>query len=72
VVARSRKINGVYLNNTRRKANRNFRNRKWECLNDEINKFAINSKNKDIRELHRGIDEFNMGYHLISNLVKGD
>jgi hypothetical protein len=32
----------------------------------------VNSKNKYIRDLHRGINEFKRGHHTGSNLVKDE
>jgi hypothetical protein len=49
-------INGDNLNNVRREASRYFRNKKREYLKDKINKLATNSKNKNIRDLYRGIN----------------
>jgi hypothetical protein len=49
-------INGDNLKIVRRKANRYFRNKKREYLKDEINELATNSKNKNIRDLYRGIN----------------
>jgi hypothetical protein len=39
-------------------------------LKDKINRLATNSKNKNIRDLYRGIDDFKRGYQPRSNLVK--
>jgi hypothetical protein len=33
-----------------------------EYLKDKINELARNSKNKNIRDLYRGINEFKRGY----------
>jgi hypothetical protein len=55
------KINGDNLNNVRREASRHFRNKKWEYLKDKIKELATNSKNKNIRDLYRGINEFKRG-----------
>jgi hypothetical protein len=52
------KINGINLNNIRRKASRHFRNRKREYLKDKINEVASNSRNKNIRDLYRRINKF--------------
>jgi uncharacterized protein YaaR (DUF327 family) len=49
-------INGDNLKILRREAGRYFRNKKREYLNDKINKLAANSKNKNFRELYRGIN----------------
>jgi hypothetical protein len=49
-----------------------FRNKKQENLKEKINKLAINSKNKNMRYLHRGINEFKKGYQPRNNLVKDE
>jgi hypothetical protein len=49
-------INADNLNNVRHEANRYFRNKKREYLKDKLNELATNSKNKNIRELYRGIN----------------
>jgi hypothetical protein len=49
-------INGDNLNNVRCEASRYFRNRKGEHLKDKINELATYSKNKNIRDLFRGIN----------------
>jgi hypothetical protein len=36
------------------------------------NKLAMNSKNKNIRDLYRRINEFKRGYQPICNLVKDE
>jgi hypothetical protein len=60
------------LNNVRREASRHFRNKKKEYLKDKIKETATNSKNKNIRNLHRGIHEFKRGYQPGNNLVKDE
>jgi hypothetical protein len=60
------------LSNVRRKASRHFRNKKREYLKDKINEIELNSKNKNIRDLHRGITEFKKGYQPKTNLVKDE
>jgi hypothetical protein len=62
-------INGSNLNNVRREANRYFRR---EYLKNKINELATNSKNKNIRDLYRGMSEFKRGYHPRNNLVKDE
>jgi hypothetical protein len=59
------------MNNTKRETNRHIM-RKGEDLKDRIDELATNSKNKNIRELYRGINYFKKGYHPISNLVKNE
>jgi hypothetical protein len=62
-------INGYNLSNERREASRYFRNKKREYLKDKINVPATISKNKNIRYLSRGINEFKRGYQQRNNLV---
>jgi hypothetical protein len=47
-----------------------FRNKKRKYLKDIINEFATYSKNKNIRDLYRGINEFKRGYQPRNKLVK--
>jgi hypothetical protein len=65
-------INGDNLNNVRREASRHFRNEKREYLKDKINELALNSKNKNITNLYRGINEYKKGYQPRNNLVKDE
>jgi hypothetical protein len=63
-------VNGDNLNNVRREASRHFRNKKREYLKDKINELATNSKNKNIRDLYRGINVFQRDYQPRNNLMK--
>jgi hypothetical protein len=65
-------INVANLNNVRRKASRHFRNKKREHLKYKINKLSTNSRNRIIRDLCRGINEFKRGYQPRNNLVKDE
>jgi hypothetical protein len=49
-------INGDNLNNVIHEASGHFRNKKREYLKDKINELATNSKNRNIRNLYRGIN----------------
>jgi hypothetical protein len=60
------------LRNVRREASRHFRNKKREYLKDKINELKLNSKNKNIRDLYRGITEFKKGYQPKTTLVKDE
>jgi hypothetical protein len=60
------------LSNIRRETIRRFRNKKREYLKDRINELVTNSKNKNIRDLYRGINEFKRGYQPKNSLVKGE
>jgi hypothetical protein len=64
--------NGDNLNNVRREASRHFMNKKREYLKVKINVLATNSKNKNIRDLYRGINEFRKSYQPRNNLVKDE
>ncbi|PNF32825.1 hypothetical protein B7P43_G04341 [Cryptotermes secundus] len=65
-------LSGDNLNNIRRETSRHFRNKKREYLKDKIDELAMNSKNKNITDLHRGINDFKRGYQPSSNLVKDE
>jgi hypothetical protein len=49
-------INGDNLNIVKCEASRYFRNKKREYLKDKINELATNSKNKNNRDLYKGIN----------------
>jgi hypothetical protein len=66
------KTNGNNLNNVRREASRHFRNKKREYLKGKIKEFATDSKNKNIRDLYRGLNEFKRGYQPRSIFVKDE
>jgi hypothetical protein len=59
-------INGDNLNSVRCEASRYFRNEKREYLKDKINELAANckNKNKNIRDLFRGINSFKRATNL--------
>jgi hypothetical protein len=65
-------VNEDNLSNVRREASRHFRNKKREYLKDKINEIQLNSKNKNIRDLYRGITEFKKGYQPKTNMVKDE
>jgi hypothetical protein len=50
----STEINAVNLNNVRHEASRHFENKKREYLEENINEFGTNIKNKNIRDLYKG------------------
>jgi hypothetical protein len=56
----------------RREASRYFWNKKREYLKDKVNELTTNSKNKNIRDLYRGLNEFKRGYQPRNNLVKDE
>jgi chemotaxis methyl-accepting protein methylase len=65
-------INGDNLNNARREASGHFRNKKREYLEDRIDELVTNSKNKNIRDLYRGINEFKRDCQPTSDLMKNE
>jgi hypothetical protein len=60
-------VNEHNLRNVWREASRHFRNKEGKITDIELN-----SKNKNIRELYRGITEFKKGYQPKTNLVKDE
>jgi hypothetical protein len=60
------------LSDVQWEASRHFRNKEGVCLTDKINELESNSKNKNIRDLYRGINEFKKGYQPRTNLVKDE
>ena len=70
MVTGSKQSNLDNLNNARHKVSRHFRNRKREYLEAKINELETNSKNKNIRELYRGICDFKKGYQAGTGIVK--
>jgi hypothetical protein len=69
VVVRS-KTNGDQLNNIGHEASSSFRNKNQEYLKDKLNELATYSKNKNITDLYRGINELKKNYHPKTYLVK--
>jgi hypothetical protein len=45
---------------------------KREYLKDEINELETNNKNKNIRDLYRGINKFKKGYQPRINIIKNE
>jgi hypothetical protein len=65
-------INRDNMSDVRHEASRHFRNKKKEYLKDRINELATGSKNKNIKDLYRGINEFERCYQPRNNLVKDE
>jgi hypothetical protein len=65
-------VNDDNLSNVRWEASGHFRNKRREYLKEKINELESNSKNKNIRDPYRGINEFKKGYQPRTNLVKGE
>jgi hypothetical protein len=62
-------LNGDNLNNIRHEASRHFTNKKKEYMKDKIDELATNSKNKNIRDLYRGINYFKKGNRSITDQI---
>jgi len=60
------------LNNVRHEFSRHFREKKKAYLRARIEELETNSKNKNIRDLYRGINDFKKGYQPRCNIVKGE
>jgi hypothetical protein len=58
------------LQNVRCETSRIFRNKKREYLKGKCNELEDNNKNKNIRDLYRGINEFKKGYQPTINIIK--
>jgi hypothetical protein len=65
-------VNEDNLSNVRWEASRHFRKKKREYLRDKIDELESNSKNKNIRDLYRGITDFKKGYQPRTKLVKDE
>jgi hypothetical protein len=65
-------MNEGNLSGVWREASRHFRNKKREYLRDRTNELGLSSKNKNIRDLCRGMNEFKKGYQSRTNLVKDE
>jgi len=50
------------VNNIRHEASRHFKNKKKDCQKTKIDELETNSKNKNVRDLYRGIIDFKKGY----------
>ena len=60
------------LNNVRRDASRYFRNKNKAYLKAKIEELETNSKINNIRDLHRGINDFKKGYQPRTVIVKDE
>jgi hypothetical protein len=65
-------INSDNLQTLRRETSRIFRNKKREHLKGKINELETNNKNKNIRDLFGGINEFNKGYQPKIIIIKDE
>jgi hypothetical protein len=65
-------INGDNIQDLRHETSRTFRNNKREYLKGRINELETNNKNKNIRDLYKGINEFKKGYQPRINIIKDE
>jgi hypothetical protein len=65
-------INGDNLQNLGCETSRTFRYKKREYLKGKINQLETNNKNKNIRDLYRGLNEFKKGYQPRINIIKDE
>jgi hypothetical protein len=68
VVAKSQA--NVCKQNLRRETSRTFRKHEREYMKGKINELQTNNKNKTLRDLYRGINEFNRGYQPRINIER--
>jgi hypothetical protein len=59
----------IYNLNNVRYATRHFSNMEKEYLKSKIYELETNSKTKNIRDLHRGINNFKKGYQSRTNII---
>jgi hypothetical protein len=64
-------INRDNLQNLRHETSRTFRNKK-KYLKDKLNELEVNNKNKNMRDLSRGINEFKKGYIPRIDIIKDE
>ena len=59
-------------NIVRREVSKHFRKKKKVYLRAKIEELEANSKNKNIRDLYRGISDFKKGYQPRCNILKDE
>jgi hypothetical protein len=65
-------MSGDNPQNLRYETSKTFRNKKREYLKGKINEHETNNKNKNIRDLYRGINEFKKWYQARINIIKDE
>jgi hypothetical protein len=65
-------INRDNVQNLRCETSKTFRNKKREYLKGKINELKTSNKNKNIRDLYRGINEFKKGYQPRISIIKDE
>ena len=56
----------------RRETSRTLRNKKRDYLKGKLSEIETNSKNKNIRDLYKGIKDFKTGYQTWINVIKNE
>jgi hypothetical protein len=70
--AKLNQINGDNLQNLGCETSSTFRNKKREYLKGKINELETNNKNKNMRDLYRGINKFSKRYQPRVNIIKDE
>ena len=52
--------------------NRTLRNKNRDYLKGKLSEIDTNSKNKNIRDLYKGIKDFKKGYQAMVNVIKNE
>jgi hypothetical protein len=65
-------VNEDNFSNVKQEACRHLWNKKRKYLKDKINELESDSKNKNIRDQYRGINDFKKGYQPRTNLLKDE
>jgi hypothetical protein len=66
------KISGDNLQNLRHETSRILRNKKREYLKGKINELETKNKNKNMKDLYRGINEFKKEYQPKINVIEDE
>jgi len=64
VVAKSKPNHGDNLQNLRHETSRTFRKKRREYLKGKVTELETDNKNRNIRDLYRGVNEFQKGTNL--------
>jgi hypothetical protein len=65
-------MNRDNLQSLRREASGTFRNKKREYMKGKINELETKNKNRNIRDLYRGLNEFKERYQSRFNIIKDE
>jgi hypothetical protein len=65
-------LNVLLVSHLKCETSRTFRNKERKYLKGKINELETNNKNKNIRDMYRGINEFEKGYQPRINIIKDE